>query len=296
MSSSIRLTHVQKFLLIVVATLVVLCGSGVALFYTLGRSASSGPHENIRIITTQTATPVITAATAQANIPATATTTAQTNIPATAATARANTPATATTTAQTNIPATAAAQARIQATAGVIQTATVGQSQQVFNDLNAQWQNDGTNCSLNNGYYVKAGVGQAQFCRELGDVFQNVAITVDMVSVSGYSAGLLFRVQGKNANNVSYFFEIGTGGNYQVIILGVKVIQNWTISPAIKQGNGSLNKLEVITNGSNLYFYVNGAYLMHVTDSSYLSGGLGFACYANQTSPCEAVFSNLNVY
>lgn len=201
--------------------------------------------------------------------------------------------------AQANL-ATATAQA--QATAGVLQTATAGQPD-YFDPLttghinDTTWTNDGAFCSFStSGYMVRADPNSPSAnhpsCVESDRSYQDATITVEMHTRSGYSSGLLFRLQ----NGQGYFFEIGTSGNYHIGNWGrAGSPQDWTNSSAIQQGYDSLNTLQVITRKNDLFFYINGVYLTHIQDTTFNSGNIGFVCEGDPT-PCLAVFSNLEIY
>ncbi len=207
---------------------------------------------------------------------------------------------------------TARAHAQATATAGVIQTATAGQP--TYDDplnnannpatKNAAWDGlDGssTTCSFQqDGYHILASsTTQPQPCLESNQKYQNVVITVDMVIKSNVSsAGLLFHVQNDTNSSSGYFFEVSPSqGIYKISFLDCgtcKLLQGWTASPGIRSGQSS-NTLQVIVNNNDFKFYINGIFLKEITDSTYTTGGLGFACYDSNDAG-EAVFSNLNVY
>jgi hypothetical protein len=203
----------------------------------------------------------------------------------------------------TSIAATGSAQAR--ATAGVLQTTTSGQPDYFDplvqdNTTNPSWDNDGTSCFFaSDGYHVHSEPGVSQFCFETVRAFQNATITVEMNIHAGYSGVLVFRLNGQGPlqNNQGYCFEVGTGGNYKISILGAPVIfQDWTDSPAIFKGLLSTNTLQVIVRESVLMFYVNGVYLTTVIDTTIAGGAIGFFSNTSADSPGDAVFTNLKVY
>lgn len=225
------------------------------------------------------------------------------------ATAIADTHATATRIAIRD--ATATAFAHAAATAGVIQTATASQPtyQDPLNNVNnpatknAAWDGlDGssTTCSFQqDGYHILASsTTQPQPCFESNQKYQNVVITVDMVIKSNASsAGLLFHVQNDTNSSSGYFFEVSPGqGTYKISFLdcACKPLRDWTASPSIRHGQNS-NTLQVIVNNNVFKFYINGMFLEAITDSTYTTGDLGFACYDSNDAG-EAIFSNLNVY
>jgi len=57
------------------------------------------------------------------------------------------------------------------------------------------------------------------------------------------------------------------------------VLQDWTYSPSISTG-AAWNVLRIVANGSNLYFYVNGALVWSGVDASIASGRAGIEFYS----------------
>jgi len=57
------------------------------------------------------------------------------------------------------------------------------------------------------------------------------------------------------------------------------VLQDWTYSPSISTG-AAWNVLRIVANGSNLYFYVNGALVWSWVDASIASERVGIEFYS----------------
>jgi serine/threonine protein kinase len=216
-------------------------------------------------------------------------------------TATAQTQANMQASATANAAATESAQA--QATAGVLQTATTGQPDYIDpltngNTTNQTWMKDGTSCFFaSDGYHVYTQTptqgGTGSVCRETDRSFQNATIAVEMNLHGGYSGGLIFRW----LENQAYFFEVGAGGNYHIGVLGSTVpLRDWTDSPAIHKGLYITNTIQVMARGNVLMFYVNGAYLTTVMDSTVGAGVIGLFNETDTSGPGDAVFSNLKVY
>ncbi|HYT28581.1 MAG TPA: serine/threonine-protein kinase [Ktedonobacteraceae bacterium] len=274
--------------------LLIIGGSITALFLPRGHAgtASKAPTQTAATSApTQipTATPNLTA-TAQAAVAASATARAQ-----------------ATATAIAGLTATAAANA--SATAGVIQTATSGQP--AYQDTlknpnnpvttNANWD-QGDQCVFQtNGYHVTVGNG-LKGCREAGNNYQNTAITVDMRILTGQSGGIFFRMNTSIISTFAgYLFEVDNTGKYRILSSGnysfgsPTTLKDWTPARALRPGSAS-NTLQLIARGSDLFFYANGAFLTHLTDSSYTSGQIGFLARSDGTPSTDVVYTNLNVY
>jgi hypothetical protein len=56
-------------------------------------------------------------------------------------------------------------------------------------------------------------------------------------------------------------------------------LQDWTYSPSISTG-AAWNILRIVANGSNLYFYINGALVWSGVDASIASGRVGIEFYS----------------
>jgi serine/threonine protein kinase len=161
------------------------------------------------------------------------------------------------------------------------------------------WQRDSGYCFFRtDGYHVKSTDGYPYFCTEMENLYKNFDITVDMSLVSGYSAGLLFRVQD---NNDCYFFEVNSGYKISILRNGgqqAQTLQDWSPFSRDNLDPHAMLTLRVTAYSNNFTFYINNIYQTRVTDpsSSYASGGIGFVCHTDAGSSGEAIFSNLKVY
>jgi hypothetical protein len=248
--------------------------------------------------------------TAQAQNMVTATAQAQAQATATVqAAATATVQAQAQATASAQAAATATAQAQAQATAGVAQTATAGTPayQDPLTDATksktvaANWdQTD--NCKfMADGYHVTESVGFVNLrgCRESAYTYSNLAVSVDVKIISGHSGGVFFRVTTDLLSNYTggYLFEIDSQGNYKISGFNgsPQTLQNWTASPALKQGNTATNTLLAVAQGSKLLFYANGTFLTEVNDTTYTSGVIAFLATDTDTN-ADVVYTNLKVF
>ncbi len=237
--------------------------------------------------------------------------TATPNLTATALAAQA---ATATAQAQETATAiagmTVTAEAKASATAGVIQTATSGKPvyQDVLNNAHsantvaANWDQGNKCVFASDGYHVKEGTNW-HGCKESANTYQDAAIAVDMRILSGLSGGLFFRVSTDLFGEYSgYLFEINTAGKYRIALFSQRItatitpLKNWTPTPALRQGSAASNTLQVIAQGSNLSFYVNGVFLVQLTDPTYSSGVIAFFATTDGTTAADVVYSNLRVF
>jgi len=205
---------------------------------------------------------------------------------------------------------TATAQARASATAGVIQTATAGKPayQDALNNANnantaaANWDQDSHCIFASDGYHVKEA-NNLHGCKESAYTYQDEAITVDVRVLNGQSGGLFFRITTAFLFNTyaGYLFEISSTGKYRILrsgnySFGSTPLKDWTGSSSLRTGNSVTNTLQVIARGSGLFFYANGAFLVELTDTNYLSGLIAFLATSDGATQADIVYSNLEVY
>ena len=286
-----------KSILLIAIVLLVIAG-GFGLYY--GADIRPKELEQANATGTSQAQHTATAysATGAAQLNATATSQAY-------ATATAQSQATATAIAAI----TATARAQVTATAGVFPTAASGKPsyQDNLNDPNklvtqaANWDQNGNCFFASDGYHVIEG-NNLHGCKESANRYQNVAISVNMSIISGYSGGLFFRINTNIFDQYAgYLFEVDSAGRYRISMSAnysnsITPLQDWTASTALQQGDNVTNTLQVIAHGSNLLFYANGVFLAQLTDINYTSAGaIGFLAKSDGT-PTEVVYSNLSVY
>lgn len=233
------------------------------------------------------------------------------NVTATVMAARA---ATATAIAQETATAiaglTVTAEAKASATAGVILTATSGTpvyldtltNANSANTVAANWDQNSKCVFASDGYHVKEGTDW-HGCRESSNTYQNVALTVNTRILSGVTGGLFFRVNTDLFGEYSgYLFEITTTGKYRISLFSQRIsvtitpLKNWTFSPALRQGYGASNTLQVIAQGNNLSLYANGTFLVQLTDSTYTTGLIAFFATTDGIKQADVVYGNLKVY
>lgn len=290
------------FALMVILLSLLIIGGSLALIFLPGRGTGNAPGGTTAQTTqTQSRGSPTTALSPTATPNLTATTLA-----ALAATATAQAQATATAIAQI----TATANAQASATVGPIQTATSGQPNysDALNNPNNQatmdagWDTSNQCAFQSDGYHVTIGSG-IKGCHESNINNGNAAITVNMRILSGQSGGVFFRL-----NTVfligayqGYLFEVDNAGRYRIVDSGnfsvgnPTILQNWTTSSALHTGSAT-NTLQILMRGSDLAFYANGAFLIHLTDASYTSGQIGFLARSDGTTQADVAFSNLKVY
>jgi hypothetical protein len=91
-----------------------------------------------------------------------------------------------------------------------------------------------------------------------------------------------------------YAFQYSRDGDYSVykeIAGSLTTLRGWTYSSAINQGT-AWNTLRVVTNGTNLRFYINGTLVWSGYDSSLSSGRVGIGMYRSSTSSGDKLSVN----
>lgn len=219
---------------------------------------------------------------------------------------------------------TATTQAHATATAGAVQTVianSVAYSDPLTNPnnpdtVNAQWDQS-TNCNfLADGYHVTVntgvlGDGQMKGCREKGKPYANMAVSVNMRIVSGHTGGIFFRVNAPLTAlgaYAGYLFEVDNQGHYKISLsknfstgAGNKTLQEGDITSGFKTGNNATNMLQVMANGNNLSFSINGVPIQPTSgtsfqDATFAAGDIAFLATTSTGGPnAEVVYSNLKV-
>src|SRR5260370_29610603 len=122
--------------------------------------------------------------------------------------------------------------------------------QGTLNDPDAQWDQVPDHCfSASDGYHVieSQHLWGDYVCKEIGYTYQNGTISVDTKFYAGDRTGLLVRVNTNSAGTIfGYVFEIRTDGFYRLSYRGIKILQDWVSSPALRTGYGVTNNLKVI--------------------------------------------------
>ncbi|MBA2682038.1 MAG: hypothetical protein H0U76_27030, partial [Ktedonobacteraceae bacterium] len=100
-----------------------------------------------------------------------------------------------------------------------------------------------------------------------------------------------------------YVLEINNTGEYRFVLATGHHPQkwltliDWTRSNAIVSGYGSSNTVLVMAKGPNFRFYINQQLIKAgFTDTTYVSGLIGFLVGGDTRGGTEAVFNNLWVF
>ncbi|HLZ63479.1 MAG TPA: protein kinase [Ktedonosporobacter sp.] len=209
---------------------------------------------------------------------------------------------TATISEQVTQQAELAAQARAQATAGI--TSAIGAGNIIYSNTMSNpgggWLNDGRQCYFSPlGYHVYTSLAHAVvWCYCNKQQFSDVTITAQAQLLRGDIYGLVFRLD--PANRAFYVLEINNHSQYRLIRaqgsnpLNWLTLIDWTFSNAIQSGYGRINTFLIVTKGAQFSFYMNQQLVISTyTDSTYITGLVGFLVGGDNSGGTEAIFSNL---
>lgn len=213
---------------------------------------------------------------------------------------------TATAVAGARIEATLAAQARVQATAGI--TEGIGAGTILYaNDMTSSgggWINDGHQCYFSpQGYHVSTSLAHAlAWCYSNQTNFATSIITAQGELLYGDLFGLMFRLN--PASKTFYALEINSAGSYRFVRaqkgsnpLNWLTLIDWTPSSAIVSGFGHFNTFLILASGNTFRFYINQQLIVTTfTDTAYSSGALGFLVGGDSNGGCQAIFRNVFVF
>ncbi|HVU70579.1 MAG TPA: protein kinase [Ktedonobacteraceae bacterium] len=213
--------------------------------------------------------------------------------------------ATATALSQAQMEATLAAQARVQATAGI--TSSIGAGKVLYTDpLTARgggWVDDGQQCFFDaRGYHVQTThAHEFAWCYTGRQTFANIVISAQAHLVRGEVYGLVFRLN--PGAQQFYALEINSHGEYRFVLATGSnpnawiTLIDWTHSSAILTGQQPTNTVLAIASGYSFRFYVNKQLIVtNYTNTAYASGVIGFMVGGDGPRGTEAVFSNLFVF
>jgi serine/threonine protein kinase len=201
--------------------------------------------------------------------------------------------------------ATLAAQARVQATAGI--TTGIRTGKVLFFDSMTRegqgWINDGSQCYFSAlGYHVYTrSAHTVAWCYSGQRSFANVVITAQAQLVHGDMYGLIFRLSSRS--KAFYALELNRYGEYRFIRaqgnnpLNWLTLIDWTYSSAIQSGYRHTNTFLIITQGAHFRFYINQQLIVaDISDTAYTDGLLGFLAGGDYNYGTDAIFSNLWVF
>ncbi len=129
--------------------------------------------------------------------------------------------------------------------------------------------------------------------KKYGDVtFSAIAKTTNR------EASLAFRMQDAANGYILNFTPVGSPGEPNGFVRLRKRIGNDETTLAIYQGprlvaTGKSAKIKVVTKGSLIQVFLNGANVLRAHDTTFTTGYIGFRVYGWGDYPCDATFSRV---
>jgi hypothetical protein len=139
-----------------------------------------------------------------------------------------------------------------------------------------------------------------QFATLEDPLFTDFDLTVDARLLAGdveSSYGILFRMQDLQQ---FYRFEVTGTGMYVIERRNVdgtwlRLVQDWTETPALNQGLAVTNQLRVAAYGAVLTFYANGTLLQQVQDAQFKAGAIALDAGTFGQGGLQVAFDNVVV-
>jgi hypothetical protein len=135
---------------------------------------------------------------------------------------------------------------------------------------------------------------------DAGNTFSNVYVGVDAWLQEVPEQGGEYGVVTRRDNKDYYQFLISDSGHFKIRKHdddGWTTLVSWTESDVVKQGTNAVNRLQVVSNGTDQLFFVNGIYLGGVADDAFTSGQVGLMAGSYKEGPnVHAVFDDLVLY
>src|SRR5690606_18502312 len=110
---------------------------------------------------------------------------------------------------------------------------------------------------------------------EIADARVEAVITTASFSEPGLRTGMWLRYQDER-NFLA--FMISSTGAYRIARFqdGYTDLVEWTPAPALRTGEGVVNTLRVDSRGDTFDFFINGQFMVTVTDSTWPTGRFAF--------------------
>lgn len=164
-------------------------------------------------------------------------------------------------------------------------------------DVSAIWyEGDQLHVSIKQGGWTAYSTYQS----DDGNTFDNVYVEVDGLLLEVPEQGGEYGVVTRRDDTNYYQFLISDSGYFKIRKHdddGWTTLVDWTENDVIEQGANVVNHLQVLSNGADQLFYVNGVYVGEVTDASLSSGEIGLMAGSYTDGPnVHAVFDDLVLY
>ncbi|HTK06042.1 MAG TPA: TIR domain-containing protein [Ktedonobacteraceae bacterium] len=154
-----------------------------------------------------------------------------------------------------------------------------------------------------NSYGVTTALPTAQaatwgYCLARNTNFSNFAYQVQMTSNANLPSfcGLVFRANTAADIYSSYRLYVGSDASYELDGYNKKTLTKGP-APAINTGQAT-NTITAIAQNNDIFIYINGNFIDHVSDGAANSGAIGMVCkaQAGAAGPVEAAFQSVKVW
>jgi hypothetical protein len=176
-----------------------------------------------------------------------------------------------------------------------------------FSDLYSgwdMWEDEDVSTNYVNGEYAVSvytdyymGWGNP----EPGIALRDYVIDVDIRQVEGpvdNNYGVLLRYQEDDEHEDFYWFQISSDG-FHTVEMNYQdewtTLSEWEESDAINQGVGATNHLQVVSSGDEFSMFVNGVFLVTVSDNTLGAGNIALAAGALGEPGVVVHFDNVEV-
>jgi hypothetical protein len=164
-----------------------------------------------------------------------------------------------------------------------------------------QWDvfsRSGGRCEYREGAYRAEISTPATFtqCLIHNSTFTDFLFQAKVQIITGDEGGLVIRAN--KTKNIEYHFDIATNGEFDLIretSNGPIQLIPPTPTNAIYKGLNAINQLAVLTQGNDIYLFVNQHQVTFWQDSSSSSGAIGFLAY-DETRSTDVAYQDADVW
>lgn len=159
----------------------------------------------------------------------------------------------------------------------------------------SSWEtSEGGNCHFSDPLYsVKTlAMNHFQGCYGPKTPFQDLTYEVKMTISSGDCGGLVF--DDNTPHSAFYLFRVCQDGTYNLMSYTQgkgfwRILVGYPTSGEIAQGAGATNLIAILTQGSDIYFYINRVQIAEIHGTHYLGGSIGLGAYSRDENKISEV-------
>jgi len=156
---------------------------------------------------------------------------------------------------------------------------------------------------VENGQYILSIAEPGLFAwTNQQQVFGDGTYELETILISGPEASAFGLIFGADSDLSTFFYAMITGdGRYDIgyceqsCIVQQSVLEDFTLSDAIRIGTGEVNVLAVALNSGEVTLSINGVAVSRLQDVSYQEGLVGLIGESSQFAGFEVGFDNLSI-